>query len=83
MLPSLGQKYPLEVEWISKPPAAYQTDEYFELDLPVAPAIMVEEEIIIEGSDVPEAALEAAIRRRLGLPELEAPKGFFRRWFGR
>ncbi len=83
MLPSLGQKYPLEVEWISKPPGAYQTDEYFELDLPVAPAIMVEEEIIIEGSDVPETALEAAIRQRLGLPELEAPKGFFRRLFGR
>ena len=83
MLPSLGRKYPLEVEWISKPPAAYQTDEYFELDLPVAPAVMVEEEIVVEGSDVAETALETAIRRRLGLPELEAPQGFFRRLFGR
>jgi hypothetical protein len=84
MLPRLGQKYDIETEYISKTPAAYQTDEYFELDLPVAPAIMVAEEIVVEGSDVEEATLEAAICRHLGLPPPEPPKkGLLGRWFGK
>jgi hypothetical protein len=57
MMPRLGQKYELEIETISKPKAEYQTDEYFELDLPVAP-----------GTDVSEEELEAVICRNLGLP---------------
>jgi len=74
MLPRLGAKYDLEIEIISKPIAEYQTDEYFELDLPTAPAIMVADEIVVEGADVPEADLEAVIRRHLGLPELAGKK---------
>ena len=64
----MGQKYQIEVETISKPKAEYQTDEYFELDLPVAPAVMVGEEIVVEGSDVGEDKLETVICRHLGLP---------------
>jgi len=41
MMPRLGSTYPIEIEVTSKPIADYQTDEYFELDLPVAPAVMV------------------------------------------
>ena len=83
MMPRLGEKYEIEIETISKPIAAYQTDEYFELDLPVAPAVMVGEEIVIEGTDVAEDRLEAVIRRHLGLPEAPAGKpGIWRRWFG-
>ena len=37
MVPRLGQKYEFEAEVISKPIADYQTDEYFQLDLPTAP----------------------------------------------
>ena len=74
MLPRLGQKYKIEVETISKPKAEYQTDEYFELDLPVAPAVMVAEEIVVEGSDIPEDELEAVICRHLGLPPPEPQK---------
>ena len=84
MMPRLGQKYRFECEVISKPIAEYQTDEYFELDLPTAPAIMVAEEIVVEGADVPEAHLEAVIRRHLGLPELETKKrGFLGRLLGK
>ncbi len=84
MLPRLGQKYELEVEYISKPVAEYQTDEYFELDLPAAPAVMVAEEIVVEGADVPEPELEAVIRRHLGLPELEVKKrGLLGRLWGK
>ncbi len=84
MVPRLGQKYPLETEFISKPKAEYQTEEYFELDLPVAPAVMVGEEIVVEGSDVTEDTLEAKIRLHLGLPPLEqAKKGILSRWLGK
>ena len=74
MMPRLGQRYELEIETISKPNAEYLTDEYFELDLPVAPAVMVAEEIVVEGSDIPEDKLEAVICRHLGLPPPESRK---------
>ena len=71
----MGQKYDIEVQFTSQPIAAYQTDEYFELDLPTAPAVMVEEEIVVEGSDVADDRLEAVICQHLGLPEPKSPKG--------
>ena len=36
MMPRLGSKYEIEIEVTSKPQAEYQTDAYFELELPVA-----------------------------------------------
>jgi hypothetical protein len=84
MVPRLGQKYSIDIEVTSKPIADYQTDEYFELDLPAAPAIMVGEEIVVEGTDVAEVRLEAVICRHLGLPEPEPQKkGFLGRIFGK
>jgi len=84
MMPRLGQKYDIEIETISKPIAEYQTDEYFELDLPAAPAVMVGEEIVVEGTDVTEDKLEAVICQHLGLSAPEPlKKGFFSRMFGR
>jgi len=56
-MPGLGETYNIEIEIISKPKAEYSTDEYFELDLPVAPAVMVGEEIVTEGEDVSESFL--------------------------
>lgn len=84
MMPRLGEKYRFECEVISKPIAEYQTDEYFELDLPTAPAVMVGNEIVVEGTDVAEHTLETVICRHLGLPEPESPKkGFLARLFSR
>ena len=80
MLPVLGQKYEIDVEVISKPKSDYMTDEYFELDLPVAPAVMVGDEIVTEGSDVAQAAIEAAICRQLDLPP---PKVEGKRFFNK
>jgi len=74
MMPRLGQRCESEIETISKPNAEYLTDEYFELDLPVALAVMVAEEIVVEGSDIPEDELEAVICRHLGLPPPEPQK---------
>ena len=58
----------MEIEIISKPKEEYMTDEYFELDLPVAPAVMVGEEILVEGTDIAEDKLETAIGKHLGSP---------------
>lgn len=80
MSPRLGERYAIEVEVVSKPRADYQTDDYFELDLPVAPAVMVGDEVLVEGSDVAEDKLESAICRHLGLPEPEK-KGILGRLF--
>jgi len=68
MMPGLGKKYEIKIETLSKPKADYLTDEYFELDLPVAPAVMVGDEIIVEGADVSQKKLESAICTHLGLP---------------
>ncbi len=84
MMPRLGEKYGIEIETMSKPIAEYNTDEYFELDLPVAPAVMVGDEIVIEGSDVSQEKLESAICRNLGLPEpVIDKKGIINRLFKR
>ena len=80
MIPGLGDKYEVEIETIAKPKDEYMTDEYFELDLPVAPAVMVGDEIVVEGTDVSEVDLEKVLCRHLGLPEPEPrKKGFFGR----
>jgi hypothetical protein len=78
MIPGLGDKYDIEIETIVRPKDDYMTDEYFELDLPVAPAVMVGDEIVVEGTDVSSIDLEKVICRHLGLPE-PSKKGFFGR----
>ena len=67
MMPRLGTKYDVIIDVVSMPKAEYQTDEYFALDLPVAPAIMVNNEIVVEGGNVSEEEVEACIRRHLGI----------------
>ena len=80
MMPGLGKKFDIQIETISKVKAEYMTDEYFELDLPVAPAVMVDDEIVVEGSDISQEKLESTICSHLGLPEPEyTRKGFLDR----
>lgn len=84
MMPRLGKQYAIEIEVMSRPKAEYQTDDYFELDLPAAPAVMVADEIVVEGADVSGDKVEAVICRHLGLAE-PAPrkKGILKRLIGR
>ncbi len=70
-MPRLGRTYDIEIETISMSREEYNTDEYFELDLPIAPAVMVGEEIVVEGSDISDRELEAVICRYLGLQQPE------------
>jgi len=84
MMPGLGKRYRIEIEVTSKPKAAYNTDAYFELDLPVAPAVMVGDEIVVEGEDVAQEKVEGVICRHLGLPVPEPRmKGALSRLFKR
>ncbi len=84
MAPRLGAKYPVEMETRSHPRAYYKSPEYTGLGLPAAPAIMVGDELLVEGSDIAEEELECMICRQLGLPEPEPGKeGILGRTFGR
>ena len=78
MMPRLGEKYTIEFETMSRPREEYNTDAYFELDLPVAPAVMVGDEIVVEGSDISDEKLEEIICKQAGIPLPEPQKkGFF------
>ena len=84
MIPRLGEKYKVEIETISKPRQEYRTEEYARSGLPIAPAIMVGDELVVQGCDVAEEKVEAAICRHLGMPEPEPQeKGIRDRLFGR
>lgn len=81
MMPRLGKKYKdIEIDITSKPVAEYQNDEYFEMELPVAPAVMVADEIVIEGAGVSQDRIENFICRHLGVSE-QKKKGTWDRFF--
>lgn len=82
MMPRLGRKYPVAIEVTAKPKSEYETDEYFALDLPVAPAVMVGDDIVVEGTDIPDHDLEVHICRKLGLP-VPKKKGLLDRFLNR
>jgi len=65
MLPGLGNKYNLEIEIISQARDAYRTAEYQTTGLPIAPAMMLGDELLIQGGPISEEALESAIRRHM------------------
>ncbi len=67
MVPRLGKKYHVEVELLTRPKAEYHTEEYYQLDLPVAPAIRINDEIVVEGCDITEESLDAAICRHISV----------------
>lgn len=74
MAPRLGAEYPIEIEITSKANAEYRTDEWADTDLPCAPAIMVGDEVVAEGSDVTDDKVANEIRKQLGMPALEPEK---------
>ncbi len=77
MASRLGAEYPVEIETMSRPRAEYHTDQWAETDLPCAPAIMIGEEVVVEGSDIAEDKVVAEIRKQLGMPPGEpGKKGF-------
>ena len=70
----MGAEYPIDIEATSKPFAEYRTDEWADTELPCAPAIMIGEEVVAEGSDITEEKVVAEIRKQLGMSPLEPEK---------
>jgi hypothetical protein len=69
-MPRLGEQYEIDVETISLSREEYQSDAYQASGLPVAPAVMVADEVAAQGPGITAEGLEGAIRRHLGLPPL-------------
>ena len=69
MIPRLGEKYKglVEIETIAKLRQEFRDIEYMKLGLPIAPAVMVGDEIIVQGCEAAEEKVEAAICRQLHL----------------
>lgn len=65
MLPGLEEKYDVEIETISKTRDTYRSAKYQATNMPVAPALMLADEIIVQGKPISEEDLEAVIRRHL------------------
>ncbi len=84
MLSRLDTKYEAQFVVISHPRDHYKTTAWQEENLPVAPAIMIDEEVVTAGKDIKEGILEATICRHLGLPVPSTNKGgFISRLFGK
>ena len=66
MIPGLGEKYGITVEVISKPREEYAGEAYSKLGLPIAPAIMIGEQVLVEKSDIAQENLDLAIHRAQG-----------------
>lgn len=58
----------------SQPKAEYESEEWADQDLPCAPAVMIGDDVVVEGSDIGEEKLVGALRERLGMPPLEPEK---------
>jgi hypothetical protein len=71
MIPRLGEKYRsvVEIETISKPRQEFRDIEYMKLGMPMAPAVMVGDEIIVQGCEAADEKVEAAICRQMNLAE--------------
>ncbi|MBU3916208.1 hypothetical protein KKA14_11800 [bacterium] len=83
MIPRLGKKYDIEIETVAKPQEAFKSDEYLKSRQPIAPAIKVGDELVVEKADISEEKLEIVICRHLGLPEPQpGKKGFLSGVFG-
>jgi len=66
----LGGRYEIEVEETSRSREEYQSEAYKASGRVAAPAVMVENETAAQGPAISEEAVEAVIRRHLGLPPL-------------
>jgi hypothetical protein len=67
ILPRLGRKYNLEIETISRSREAYQQLKHLDSDLPAAPAVILGNELLIQGCLISQEEIESSIRRHLGI----------------
>lgn len=66
-MPRLGKNLKIAVEVSSRPRSEYQSSDYAALGLPKAPAIMIDNEVLVEGQDIAEEEIEARVRQWLAV----------------
>lgn len=64
MLPRLGGLNGVEVEVVSKTRAEYQNEQYQRSGLPPAPAVMINDEVVVQGGPIDEERLRDLIANR-------------------
>ncbi|MDZ7700143.1 MAG: hypothetical protein U5R49_25525 [Deltaproteobacteria bacterium] len=65
MIPGLGQRFSIDIETIEKTREEYGGKAYADTGLPSAPAIMVDDEVVVQGKDITEEELDAIISWKL------------------
>jgi hypothetical protein len=55
----------VEIHFVSHTREHYQSEAHRQTGLPAAPAVLVEEEIVLQGPEISEERLETALKRRL------------------
>ncbi len=68
MLPRLGGIEGVKIEITSLPREEYRTENYRRSELPAAPAMMIDDEVVTQGADFEEDQLKALIAGRLRQP---------------
>jgi hypothetical protein len=61
MLPGLGDTCNLEIELISKTRDSYRSAEHQATGLPTAPALMLDDEILVQGRPISKEFLMSAV----------------------
>lgn len=64
MLPRLGDLNEVEVEVVSKTRAEYKDEQYRRSGLPLAPAVMLDDEMVSQGGPIDEVGLRDLIATR-------------------
>lgn len=73
MLPGLGDKTGVEIEIVEKSREEYGSDSYAATNLPVAPAVMIDGEVIAVQNIFTQLQIEKLIENRLKPEPYETP----------
>ena len=65
MMPGLGDKFGIDIEIVEKSRDEYRSESYIETKLPVAPAIMIDEDVIEARNNITLSQLEKMIENRI------------------
>ena len=68
MLPRLGGIEGVKIEITSLPREEYRTENYRRSELPAAPAMMIDDEVVTQGADIKEERLLELLASRLPQP---------------
>lgn len=65
IMPGLGDKFGIDIEIVEKSRDEYRSESYIETKLPVAPTIMIDEDVIEARNNITLSQLEKMIENRV------------------